>query len=120
MRLEKDDSILDAVLANLPGIAFRCLNDPQWTMLYISKGLHDLTGYEVADVLGNARLSYGDLIHPDDRKKVWGEIEHAMEQRRTYQVEYRLVGADGQSVWVWEQGRGPLTSEARYVSWTGW
>ncbi len=106
MRLDNDDSILDAVLANLPGIAFRCLNDPQWTMLYVSEGLRDLTGYEVSDVLGNARLSYGDLIHPDDRKKVWGEIERALEKRRTYQVEYRLVRADGECVWVWEQGRG--------------
>ena len=82
-------------------------------MLYISEGLRDLTGYEVADVLGNARLSYGDLIHPDDRKKVWDEIEHALEQRRTYQVEYRLVRADGESVWVWEQGRGAFDERGK-------
>ena len=56
MGLANDDSILDAVLANLPGIAFRCLNDPRWTMIYISEGLRDMTGYEVADVSAIAAL----------------------------------------------------------------
>jgi two-component system, cell cycle sensor histidine kinase and response regulator CckA len=113
MRLEKDDSILDAVLANLPGVAFRCLNDRAWTMLYMSEGLRDLAGYDVADIIGNGSLSYADLIHPDDRDMVWGQVQRALKERRTYQAEYRLIKADGENIWVWEQGRGAFDEQGQ-------
>ena len=113
MRLENDDSILDAVLANLPGIAFRCLNDKAWTMLYMSEGLRDLTGHDVADILSARSLSYADLIHPDDREMVWSQIQAALRERRTYQVEYRLIKADAEDVWVWEQGRGAFDEQGQ-------
>ena len=107
--------MLDSMLANLPGVAYRCLNDPAWTILYISEGLHDLTGYEPADILGNARLSYNDLIHPEDRERVHAEIQQAVDAGRTYQVEYRVVRADGGTAWVWEQGRAVRDKKGRVV-----
>ena len=113
IRIENRDSLLDAVLANLPGIAYRCLCDRSWTMLYISEGLRDLSGYDVKDVVGNACLSYADLIHPEDRDRVWSEIQQALDLGRTFQVEYRLVKQDGAVVWVWEQGRGVRDDEGR-------
>jgi PAS domain S-box-containing protein len=113
MRLERDDSILDAVLANLPGVAFRCLNDRAWTMLYMSEGLRDLTGHEVGDIVGEGGLSYADLMHPDDRDMVWDQIQRALKERRTYQVEYRLVRTDGEVIWVWEQGRGAFDDQGQ-------
>ena len=113
MGLESDDSILDAVLANLPGVAFRCLNDRAWTMLYMSEGLRDLTGHDVGDIVGNAVLCYADLIHPDDQDMVWNQVQRALGERRTYQVEYRLIKVDGDNVWVWEQGRGAFDEQGR-------
>ena len=120
MRLENDDSILDAILANLPGIAFRCLNDKSWTTLYMSGGLRDLTGHDVADIMDTRGLSYADLIHPDDREMVWNQVQAALRERRTYQVEYRLMKTDGTDVWVWEQGRGAFDERGRHASWTAW
>ena len=100
--------MLDSILANLPGVAYRCLNDRAWTMLYVSEGLRDLTGYDGADIIGNARISYNDLIHPDDRRRVWESTQAGLAEGSTYQVEYRVVRVDGSIAWVWEQGRGSV------------
>jgi len=114
-KVENRDSLLDSMLANLPGVAYRCLNDSAWTMLYISEGLRDLTGHEVADVVGNACLSHSELIHPDDRERVCVEIQRGLDAGRTYQVEYRMIRADGCTAWVWEQGRGVRDEEGRIL-----
>ncbi len=115
--LVSNDSILDAVLANLPGVAFRCLNDRAWTMLYLSEGLRALSGHDAADFQGPGCRAYADLIHPDDRERVWDEIQAALAARRPYQVDYRLVRADGEPIWVWEKGQGAFgkKGELRFI-----
>ena len=36
--LEESQVRLQTLVANLPGMAYRCLNDPNWTMTYVSEG----------------------------------------------------------------------------------
>ncbi len=97
---------LATLMDNLPGIAYRCLNDREWTMLFISSGCHELTGYEIKDLLHNGKLSYSDIIHPDDREKVWNSIQHAVDNKEAFTVEYRITTNEGKTRWVWEKGEG--------------
>ena len=55
------------LISNLPGVAFRCLNDPQWTMVFLSEGCYELTGYRPEELLNNNKISYNELITPDFR-----------------------------------------------------
>lgn len=97
---------LNSVLEGLPGLVYRCRNDPQWTMEFISEGCRSLTGYAPEDLLGNRRIAYAELIEPEDREMVYNTIQEAVAQRRTYRVVYRIRTADGAVKWVWEQGQG--------------
>ena len=110
MRLEEaraeSERMLATLMANLPGMAYRCLNDDEWTELFLSDGCETLTGYKPADLMGNARVSYADLIHPDDREMVWREIQAGVSAREPFRVLYRIVTAGGETKWVWEQGQG--------------
>ncbi|MGQ9476394.1 MAG: PAS domain S-box protein [Actinomycetota bacterium] len=94
------------LLANLPGMAYRCRNDPHWTMLFVSEGCRKITGYASGDLQENATVSYAELIHPEDRERLWREVQEALERKEPFQLVYRIHTATGEKKWVWEQGRG--------------
>jgi PAS domain S-box-containing protein len=104
--LYESERMLSTLIGNLPGMAYRCLNDENWTMEFISEGSHDLTGYAPADLIGNRILSYNELIHPDDRQPAWEQVQQALAKRQPFRLVYRILSATGQEKWVWEQGQG--------------
>jgi PAS domain S-box-containing protein len=104
--LHESERMLSTLIGNLPGMAYRCLNDENWTMEFISEGSHDLTGYAPADLIGNRILSYNELIHPDDRHPAWDQVQQALAKRQPFRLVYRIQTATGQEKWVWEQGQG--------------
>lgn len=104
--LHENQRRLSTLMSNLPGMAYRCQNDPNWKMEFVSSGCHSLTGYSESQLSANCDLSYGDLIHPDDRQIVWEQTQAALAERRRFQIEYRIRTANGDERWVWEQGVG--------------
>jgi PAS domain S-box-containing protein len=99
-----------ALLDSLPGMAYRSAADRERTMAYVSEGCFPLTGYQPADLIANGETSYGNLIHPEDRERVWSEIRAALSDLMPFRIEYRIVSRDGAEKWVWDQGRGIAVS----------
>jgi len=102
---------LSTIINNLRGVVFRCNNDPDWTMQYISDGIYELTGYLPNEFIGSKIRTYGSIIHPDDRENVWSEIHSSLETGYLYTIEYRVVTSSGNIKWVWERGRGYYESD---------
>jgi len=99
------------LMSNLPGMVYRCRNDRDFTMESVSQGCYRLTGYTAGELVGNSRISYGQVIHPDDRTMVWNEIQKALQKREHYQTVYRIITCSGEVKWVWEQGIGVFSPE---------
>lgn len=97
---------LETLFSNLPGMAYRCSNDPEWTMAFVSKGCVQLTGYTPEDLINNSTISFGNVIHQDDRWIVWQTVQTAIEKKEPFKLTYRIVTASGEEKWVWEQGQG--------------
>ncbi|MCX8061459.1 MAG: GAF domain-containing protein [Anaerolineales bacterium] len=110
---------LATLINNLPGIAYRCQNDPEWTMEYLSAGCLDLTGYDAEELIGNKNRSYASLIHPEDRNAVWENVQKAVSENRPYQLTYRIIAADGSEKWVWEKGEGVFDDGGNLVALEG-
>jgi PAS domain S-box-containing protein len=104
--LRESQRMLAALMRNLPGMAYRCQHDRQWTMDFVSEGCVALTGYQPDDLVGSDGMQYGLLIHPEDHEMVQQEVQAATQQRRSFQLTYRIITARGQEKWVWEQGCG--------------
>ena len=101
---EESQRMLANLMANLPGMVYQCCLDPEWTMLVVSDGARELTGYAPADLVGNRVVSYGSLIVEEDRDEVAAGVREALEAHRPFRLTYRIRRADGEIRWVWEQG----------------
>ncbi len=100
--------LLDTLLDNLDGMIYRCLYDNNWTMIYVSKGCDNLTGYPARDLLLNKEISYESITHPDDRKKARATIAAAIEKGERFELEYRIVRANGEvGGRTWQCSAGP-------------
>jgi PAS domain S-box-containing protein len=104
--MEERGRFLSTLVANLPGFVYRCRNDRNWTMEYISDGCRDVTGYEPSDFIGNATLAFNDIIHPDYRNVLWNLWQEILADRRVFEYEYPITARHGETRWVWERGRG--------------
>ncbi len=94
----------EALVQNLPGMAYRRANDGERTIKFVSEGCRALTGYSRHD-LNQGLVAWDELVHTDDRQRVAGEIEKALRSRLPFEVEYRIIDRDGIEHWVWERGR---------------
>ncbi|MFB6215529.1 MAG: HD domain-containing phosphohydrolase, partial [Candidatus Aenigmatarchaeota archaeon] len=109
--LRKKEEEMSVLFSNLPGMAYRCKNERDWTMKFISQGAKELTGPAPEDLTDNALVSYGELIVPADRDKVWNEVQQALDSDQPFELEYRIETKKGQVKYVWERGRGVYTDE---------
>ena len=98
--------ILDTLVNNLNGMVYRCRHDQQWTMVFVSYGCLELTGYSPEEILNNSCITYEQITHPDDRKRVREEIELALSGNRRFSIHYRIVTRHGRVKWVHERGIG--------------
>lgn len=111
---------LDTLMSNLPGMVYRCRNDPQWTVEFASQGSIELTGYTPEDFIGNHTLAYADIIHPDDRDPIWEAVQRGVDERRPFELRYRIRTREGQEKSVWEQGRGIFSESGELLALEGY
>ncbi|MFC5458575.1 EAL domain-containing protein [Massilia niabensis] len=111
--------ILESVLHEFPGIAYRCLNDPCWTVQYISSGVTALTGYMPEVFTGHQPFTYSDIILVDDRERVQQEIKHALNAGTGFVLTYRIVTAHGKIKFVNEHGNAIRDGDGRIVALQG-
>ena len=97
---------LNALISNLPGMAFSVENNPERTLHFVSDGGLDLTGYTPNELLGPDHSSLAALIHPEDRERVVSLARHAASCGRPYEAEYRLLHANGTERIVLERATG--------------
>ena len=103
--LRESQRQLATLMSNLPGMAYRGKHDPEWVMEFVSDGCEALTGYKPEHLIGNRKISYEQIAHPDDLRRVHEAIANGVRNRLPYEMTYRIVSASGQEKWVWEQGR---------------
>ncbi len=100
---ERNKSVL---LSHLPGLAYRCNYDQEWTMQFVSAGCFNLTGYPPESLLYNKELSFNDIIAPEYHEPIWKEWERVLDKRLPFKYEYEIITASGERKWVMEMGEG--------------
>ena len=108
---------LERMLANLPGIVYRCQYNRSWTREYLSGGCRELTGYAPAELMEKKSDEFlGGIIHPEDAERVCDHIKKAVRDRNSYHVEYRITTTTGDTKWVVDHGRGVYGDNGKPVA----
>jgi PAS domain S-box-containing protein len=106
LELRESQRLLTTLMANLPGMVYRCKNDAEWTMELVSEGCKTLTGYDSDELMNNRDLSYNDIILKDDQEKTRILIGEKINKHEPFICEYRVKTKQGKIKWVWEKGQG--------------
>ncbi len=113
---ERSKSVL---LSNLPGMAYRCAYDQNWTMQFVSPGCFELTGYLPDELINNNAIAFNDIICPEYREPVWIESKEHLSAHENNQYEYEILTASGERKWVLDINQGVLDDAGRIVALEG-
>ncbi len=93
----------ESLFSELPGILYRCriINDVP-LLTNISPGVVELTGYSVEKILREKTTSFYDIIHPDDKERVYKEHRNFSRTGTDLTTQYRIIDSNGMIRWVKE------------------
>ncbi|RMH17432.1 MAG: PAS domain-containing hybrid sensor histidine kinase/response regulator [Acidobacteria bacterium] len=109
-RLRQREEQLRALTENVPGLVYQLRADRYFTTAYLTDYVEQLTGLGRREI----RLRYRsllDLCHPEDSARIRFEIDHAIEQNRSYALIYRLHHQ--RTGWRWVEDRGRPVRDRR-------
>ncbi len=104
--LKERERMWEMMIGNLPGFVYRCANDRNWTMEYISSGCLEITGYSPEDFIMNRTLAFNDIVSPEYSEELWNRWQQVISNKALFEEEYPITNRDGRIRWVWERGRG--------------
>lgn len=90
---------------NIPGVIYLCKNDSQWSMIYLSDKVEQLTGYPKEDFL-DSKIGFSELYHPEDKEGVYKSVEEAFLKNESFTIEYRIIDRNNVCKWIEEVGVG--------------
>lgn len=100
---------LESLIGNVAGVLYRCLDDADWTMVFVSDEIEAFSGRPAAEFLAPGGPGILAITHPEDRERVQATINEATRAGRPYTVEFRIQDTSGAERWVLDRGQGFLT-----------
>jgi len=114
--LRESQRLLSTLISNLPGIVYLADNDKTRTMKFISEGCYELTGYNPSDFIDNKKLSYLDIIHPEDKSVFKNEIDKVIKGKTSFHITYRIKTINNLEKWIWERGKPIFTTQKKLLA----
>jgi PAS domain S-box-containing protein len=104
--LEKSEARFQKVVASVSHHIYVSVITSQGEHInqYISPNVEALTGYRAQEILADADFWRNTLIYPDDLSQATEQLE-MFRQGQDSVIEYRLIRANGNIIWVRDSGR---------------
>lgn len=106
LQIRENERELASMVSNLPGFVYRCLNDKDWTMLYLSEKFEKITGYSADDFIYNKRHSFNNIIKKEYQLIIYNDWQHTLREKSVFEKEYEIITATNEFRWVLERGIG--------------
>jgi PAS domain S-box-containing protein len=111
--LRESERQMNSFLGQLPGLAYRCLVDRNWTVLFAGGQFRPIGGIDAEDLLAG-RITYGDILHPDDAERCARNVADALARHEPYENEHRILARNGHIKWILARGRGIFAEDGTF------
>ena len=103
--LRESEAQFRSLIANIPGISYRCRMEPGWPMVYISEAAERITGWPTSAFMGTPpQISFAQLVPPSDVGRIAAIVKQAAETSEPFVLEFELRTHSGELRWMWGHG----------------
>jgi diguanylate cyclase (GGDEF)-like protein/PAS domain S-box-containing protein len=102
------------IVSQVPGAVFRAR--PGGAIDFVSDAIEEISGYPARRFMSATTDHWSDIICPEDRLMHRRLVKEAMLAAHAYEIEYRIIDADGVERWVLESGQ-PVAQGADAAFW---
>ena len=104
-----------------PVVVFVWKNEEGWPVSYVSKNVEELLGFSREEFI-TGKVSYGELIHPEDIERVAHEVKVYSESGVPYweHEDYRLRTKYGVYIWVYDYTVPVRDEDGNITSYVGY
>jgi PAS domain S-box-containing protein len=117
--LVKRASDFMTLVKNLPVAIYRCTPSPDWRLVFINKGIEEISGYPSYHFDANRQHSYCEIVHPDDLEIMKKTLHERAEEGKSFDIEYRIMHANGSIRWVHQKGQPVIDSTGKETFFIG-
>lgn len=103
--LSESNRKISTLIGNLNGIAYRCKNNRDWTMEYISEGCEKITGYSREAFL-EGKVHFSHITFKEDQEQIWNTTQEGINKQISFSLNYRIRDNKGAVKYLQELGRG--------------
>jgi diguanylate cyclase (GGDEF)-like protein/PAS domain S-box-containing protein len=110
--LQESEEQFRTLVNNIPGTVYRYFNQAgQWQLAVISDEIQNISGYPASEFMKDTGRSFESITHPDDNDLVIKELSNSIVNNKPYEIEYRILHANGEQRWVHEKGQPVFDEE---------
>jgi diguanylate cyclase (GGDEF)-like protein/PAS domain S-box-containing protein len=91
------------IVTQVPGAVFRAR--PGGAIDFVSDAIQEISGYPARLFMNATTDRWTDIVAPEDRRMRRRQVKEAVLAARPYEIEYRIVDANGVERWVLESGQ---------------
>jgi diguanylate cyclase (GGDEF)-like protein/PAS domain S-box-containing protein len=102
------------IVTQVPGAVFRAR--PGGTIDFVSDAIEEISGYPARLFMNSTTDRWSDIVAPEDRRMRRRQVKEAVLAALPYEIEYRIVDADGVERWVLESGQ-PVAQGGNAAYW---
>ena len=110
-KIRESEQRFRGLVSNIPSAVYRSRIADEWVMEYISDNIAAITGFAASQFIENNQRTYGSLILDEDAALCRSQIDKALAEQDTFEVEYRIRHRDGSVRWVHEKGKASYNEE---------
>jgi PAS domain S-box-containing protein len=114
--LRESEEKFRSMVSNIPGVVYRCNFDANWTVLFITDAIENLSGYKATEFENSHVKSLAGLIHPEDYDRVMQSLKTGLEDFRQFNLEYRIITRFKTVKWISNSGR-PVYNDDNSIKW---